>query len=422
MPTSKFNRDIYWNISSLALLGFSGIIINILIFAWQGSEALGIFNQVFSFYIVISQVAVGGLQLSVLKHCSYSQDDYNECSVIVSSALILVATVSFFICLILFLMADTIGIFLQSHPVATGIKFVVPGLFVFSLNKVLLMTINGLRNMRAFAVFQSLRYLLIMISIVFIMLRGYPGSHLSLSLSIAELVLFVVLVLYINFKLFHFRFSLSPEIFKWFSRHVSFGSRGFLSGILTEMNTRVDVLMLGYFLTDRVVGIYSLALIFAEGFSQLSMVVRQNIDPIIGKCFSEDNKDKIQEITYKIRKTFYPAMILSGLLLIILFPTILVITKMGKGFGDCWGVFSLLVFGIVLTSGYKPLISILLQGGRPGAFTIMMFLTVTVNAIMNSLLIPLIGIYGAALATVSAYIFEVLINIILSKKLLSIRL
>lgn len=40
------------------------------------------------------------------------------------------------------------------------------------------MVLNGLRNMRAFAVFQALRYALILAGAVVIMLLGYPGSHL----------------------------------------------------------------------------------------------------------------------------------------------------------------------------------------------------------------------------------------------------
>ena len=50
--------------------------------------------------------------------------------------------------------------------------------------------------------------------------------------------------------------------------------------------------MLGYFMSDTIVGIYSFASTFAEGFAQLSTVIRQNVDPIVGKCFAEDNERK----------------------------------------------------------------------------------------------------------------------------------
>lgn len=77
------------------------------------------------------------------------------------------------------------------------------------------------------------------------------------------------------------------------------------------MNIRVDVLMLGYFMSDKVVGIYNFASTVAEAFAQLSNVIRQNVDPIVGKCFAEGNREKIREIARKIRRTFYPMMTLG---------------------------------------------------------------------------------------------------------------
>ena len=422
LPLSRFKRDVLWNVGSLAVLGISGITINCVILAYQGPEALGVFNQVFAFHIIMSQIAVGGLQFSVLKHCSYEQDNLSQCAEIACSALMLVGTAGILVCLTLFSLRDIIGRILESPAVALGLALAVPGLAFFSLNKVLLMVLNGLRNMRAFAVFQALRYALILAGVVVIMLLGYPGSHLPLSLTIAELILFCMMMLYINIMLFRMRFSLSSEMRNWFRRHISFGSRGFLSGVLIEMNTRVDVLMLGYFMSDKIVGIYSFASTFAEGFAQLSTVIRQNVDPIVGKCFAEGNKEKIRGIAQKIRRTFYPIMTILGIALVAGFPIIVwLIASNGENW-QSWGVFAILVTGIVLASGYRPFIGILLQGGKPGAFTILIACTVLVNVILNSYLIPLLGVYGAAVATAAVYILEAFTIIILAKKLFDIRL
>lgn len=418
----RFNRDVLWNTGSLAILGVSGIIINLVIMACRGPQALGIFNQVFAFYIVISQIAVGGLQFSVLKHCSYEQGNLTECAAIASSALMLVAFAGIVICVILFGLRDVIGRILDSPSVTLGLSFAIPGLAFFALNKVLLMVLNGLRNMHAFAVFQALRYVLILAGVVSIMLLGYPGSHLPLSLTIAEVTLFVALMLYINIILFRIRFSFAPEIRNWFSRHISFGSRGFLSGVLIEMNTRVDVLMLGYFMSDTIVGIYSFASTFAEGFAQLSTVIRQNVDPIIGRCFVEDNREKIREIALKIRRTFYPIMAIIGCALVAVFPVLIWLVASNGENWQSWGVFVILVCGIVLASGYRPFIGMLLQGGRPGRYTVLIAGTVMGNVILNVCLIPVLGIYGAAVATACVYVLEVVALVVFVRKLFGIKL
>src|SRR5262245_19467502 len=62
--TGKFGKDVIWNLGSLALLGASGVLINTIIASYQSPASLGIFNQAFAFYIVLSQFAVGGMQFS----------------------------------------------------------------------------------------------------------------------------------------------------------------------------------------------------------------------------------------------------------------------------------------------------------------------------------------------------------------------
>ncbi len=418
----RFTRDVIWNIGSLAILGLGGILINTIVMACRGPQALGIFNQVFAFYIVISQIAVGGLQFSVLKHCSYNQDNFNECAAIASSALLLVAFAGIVICAILYGLSGIIGKILDSSYVALGLKYAIPGLFFFALNKVMLMILNGLRSMRAFAVFQSLRYILIMACISVLIILGYPGSHLPLSLTFAELILFMMLTLYINIYLFHFRFSLSSEIQKWFRRHISFGGRGFLSGILAEMNTRVDVLMLGYFMSDTIVGIYSFASTFAEGFAQIPNVIRQNVDPIAGKYFLAGKREKLSEIAKKIRHTFYPLMSVAGCVLVAVFPFIIRFVAPSGESTSSWGIFVILVCGIVLASSYRPFVGMLIQGGRPGTFTLLVMGSVVGNALLNVLLIPLLGMYGAAIATATIYVLEVLALIALVRTLFGVKL
>lgn len=246
-----------------------------------------------------------------------------------SSELMIVGLGGLGVCCIVFTLRDVVGRVLESPAVAMGMTFAIPGLLFFSLNKVLIFTLNGLRNMRAFAVFQAIRYLFILAGVTAIMLLGYPDAYLPLSLTIAEVFLFVALTLCINLHLFHFRFSLSSEMASWFKRHISLGSRGFLSGVLIEMNTRVDVIMLGYFMRDSMVGIYSFGATFAEAFAQLSTIMRQNVNPIVGLYFAEGNREKIPEFSSRIRRVFVPVMALLGGTLVAFFPVLLKLIASG---------------------------------------------------------------------------------------------
>ena len=70
--SKKFTSDLIWNFFSLGILACSGIIINIFIARYYGSSYLGVFNQVFAIYILLSQFAIGGVHFSTLKHISYN--------------------------------------------------------------------------------------------------------------------------------------------------------------------------------------------------------------------------------------------------------------------------------------------------------------------------------------------------------------
>lgn len=421
--SGRFGIGVIWNGASLAVLGLSGLAINSLILSMQGAEALGVFNQVFAFHIILSQVAVGGLQFSVLRYVSQNQEDGETGGRISASALLLVAGLGALVSTGLWASRGAVGKLLDSDAVATGIGYMTPGLFLFSLNKVLLMQMNGARHMRAFAVFQSLRFILILAGVAFVACMKWPAACLALSLTIAEVGVFAGSVVYCWTAVG--RLSLSPwdEAVAWMKRHISFGLRGCLSGVLVEMNTRVDVLLLGMFLPDRSVGIYSFGAIFAEGFAQIGNVIRQNFDPIAGKCFAEGDTQRIGELTRKVRRLLYPLMGVAGGVLVMVFPVVIwTLSKGDAGIWGSWGVFAILVAGVVASCGYRPFTSLLLQAGRPGMFSLLIGVSVVVNAALNFALIPQIGIYGSAVATAVVFVLEGVAIVVLGRRYLRVHI
>ncbi|MCB0317463.1 MAG: oligosaccharide flippase family protein, partial [Bdellovibrionales bacterium] len=177
----KFSTDLIWNFGSLAVLGGAGIVINIIIASYAGSDALGVFNQVFAIYIFLSQICVGGVHFSLLKEVSYAQDDIEHCARICTSALALSAIISFVICIVSFSLTGVVENLLDSVDVGKGLVCAIPGLIFFSLNKNLLNLLNGLQWMRAFAVFQALRFLGILIEVFVIVLVSQKSWMLALS-------------------------------------------------------------------------------------------------------------------------------------------------------------------------------------------------------------------------------------------------
>ncbi len=420
LQRKKFSVDFIWNVASLGILSVSGIIINTFIATYAGAEALGLFNQVFSFYIMLSQLSAFGIHLSVLKHVSYNYNDQALVTEIMSSAITLCAFISFVFAFITYVSRGFAGALMSSPDVAFGVGLVAFGFMGFALNKILLFVLNGLSHMRAYAVFQALRYIFIMVGVFIVMGMSLPSKYFAMSLTFAETLLFIVLGGYVFVRVVPFKpASVST---KWCREHITFGARALMSGIFQIATLRIDVLTLGYFLSDKVVGIYSYAAIIAEGIGQLSNVARRNVDPVLGEHFSKRNISQIRESTNKIKYKFFPFMIIVCMASVPLYVLGINILFKDIAFKQSVWVFVILIAGVALNALYRPFSGILLQGGRPGAYSFLTGLLFVINLIGNILLIPVLGVYGAALSTAFVLVLEGVLICIFAKKVLGIKL
>jgi len=419
--SGKFGRDFIWNVGSLIVLALGGVAMNTLLITLSDEVALGVFNQIFAFFIVLSQFGVGGIQFSTLKHISYAQDNRPLAGEITFSAMLLISLISLPLLLIVWLSAPALGNLLQSADVGQGLRYATPGLFFFALNKALINVLNGLRNMRAYAVFRAVRFLLLPGFIVAIILLGYNNAWLGLALTLTEFILFILLILYIYVVTRLVPLRRGDHLAHHLRQHFSFGTRGLLSGVLNEANTRVDVIMLGYFLGDSLVGIYSFAATIAEGFSLLPVALRNNLDPLLGQHFATDKTTAIDQLAQRVRRYFVPGMVAIGLIAVAGYPVLLALIG-DPTLYDSWGVFAILSAAIALTSGYYAFHGLLLQGGRPGTHTVMIVIMVTSNITLNILLIPVFGLYGAATATGLTFVINALLLIVFARRIWNIRL
>ena len=132
---------------------------------------------------------------------------------------------------------------------------VTPAIFFFSINKVLLLgIINGMGRMRAFSIYQIIRYLGLIFSLLFIRI-SLDGSNLPIIFFTSEIFLFIILIVDVTYN---YRW-ISLKLYEWSKDHLLFGFKSLLSSFFIEMNTRIDIFMLGIFLSDQLVGIYSVA-------------------------------------------------------------------------------------------------------------------------------------------------------------------
>ncbi len=401
---ARLRRDVIWNLVPVVLLAIVGLGMNFAIGRWWGASALGAFNLVTPAFFAFAVLGAGGIQFSVLRAVAEDPEDPARVATVVVGALVPTVVLAAITTLLCLLLADPIGALVSNRDVATGLQWVAPGLFCFALNKVLFGIVNGLRRMRAFAIYTSLRYALIAVGLVLAYLRDTPAEHISVIWTFTEATLLLVLI---GELLATVRLRLARRWWTWCKEHTSYGARGLLATLAFEVNSKIDVWMLGVALPESQVGIYALASTLYEGAMQLGVVVQNNVNPMIARDLAAGERGAVDGLIRRTRRWFVPVMIVASILAVVMFPLVIPTLVGSEAFGAGAVPFAILMFGLVVTAPWLPFNQILLMAARPGWHTVLVVGMLATSSVGNLLLIPIWGLTGAAIATTIALVVSV---------------
>ena len=297
---NRFLEGIIWNYGSLFILSISGFLFNCIIMQFYDASVLGIFNQAYAWYVVLSQITVMGIHMSVGKSTAEFCKDNEKVKNIVFTAIIETLLISVIVVAILEYILPLVVT--ENQNLLHSMQAVVLGLVFFSLNKVLLAYLNGISAMKMYAIFQSLRYIFISVFIYCMAALHIEGCYLSFSLGMAEIILMLLICIVLAKKKL-----IGGRVEKgWIVEHLKFGIKILPANMVLELNAKVDILCLGLVLRDDyLIGIYSFAALFAEGFYQIYVVIRRSINPQITNFYVSDSFiDSVQKLHLKLRKNF----------------------------------------------------------------------------------------------------------------------
>lgn len=399
----KILGDGAWNYGAFALMAGTGVVLNFFIAGFFGIETLGVFNQIYAVYVVSAQLAVFGIHDSAQKYTAEFFSDPDQKNAIAQSAIILGTVFGFVSALIIYMSSIWIGEIADSVDVGKGVAFTAPGLFFFSLNKIMLGILNGERRMKAFAIAQSGRVLTILVFTAIVAITDGPGYMLGAAFTCAEII--IVIPVFVAVK----PWSASPirKIKDWMLRHLQFGYRAIANGFLAESYIRVDILMLGIFVSDHSVGLYSFAALFIEGLYQVPVVIRTVVNPVLVRLITSNAPVELIRFCRKTMASSFLIYALATGLVILIFPYLAPYFPEGLVSGS-YPVLITVATGLAIYAAFIPVDFIVMQAGMPGRQSILMSINIIINIGLNSTLIPIYGIQGAAVATAIAFAFSAL--------------
>jgi O-antigen/teichoic acid export membrane protein len=253
-------------------------------------------------------------------------------------------------------------------------------------------------------VFTSLANLVGVVLLLLIFKKGILSLILlSILISIINSLISISLVS----KFAKIKFSFYPKAFKLC---FNFGIKGYLADIIMFLNYRLDMVLVNFFMNITQVGFYSLAVNIAE----MMWYLPKSIFTVL---FSEvaSQKGNSGELTARVCRINTFILILLSIS-VILFARLGIKILYGSNFLPSLLPLLLLIPGIIFIGMISPIAGYRIGIGQIKYAPKINIITLIINISLNLILIPKLGISGAAIATSISYLGTNIMESYLFKK------
>ena len=192
-----------------------------------------------------------------------------------------------------------------------------------------------------------------------------------------------------------------------------------LSSAIDVINAQIDQYMIGYMMESSQLAIYSMALNIGKVSSFALVAVNSIFAPMISEYYYAGRLQELNRLYSVLTKWVVVFNALASGVIAICAEDVLMI--IGKEYVAGKAVLIIIFFGQLANSLVGAVGFLNSMTGKPQYVMYAAVSGICVNVVLNTTLIPLWGIRGAALATASALIVDIIVNFILMHRYLHIQ-
>lgn len=351
-----------------------------------GTGKVAFVNSVLSYF---SYIAILGIPIYGLRECSKMRDNKEEFSLIVKELMIIniVSTIVAYILLILFVV-------LVPKLYSYKNLFLIMGIYIL-MNTIGLEWVYKSLEEYAYITIRSLIFKSISVVLTFFLINDTDDYLLY-----GFLTVFTISANYLcNFINVHKHISLKSTRKCQLKRHLKPIIILFASTIIIQIYAEFDIVMIGFIRTENEVGLYSTALKIKNIVLSVSTAITSIMIPRISYFFEYHKREEIKSLLLiSIRLSCLLALPLA--VYIFFFSQNILIFLCGSDYLNATYILKILMLSII------PLIitnifgnQILIPFGMEKRYTQSVFIGLFINLILNIIMIPTLGAFGAAIGT-----------------------
>ena len=371
----------------------------ILIIRSTSTAEYGIFSLALVVLNIAVIVATLGLQDGATRQIAYyrGRDDHERVYSTVVSSLELTAVAGIVSAIVMYATAGLVADVFNMPQLGGVIRIFAIGVPFFAAIRVLVAVYRGFDSVKERVYFNDLmQFTLRIVLLVVVVYLGLSVEWVIFAYLVPIVVTGILFARYAVRKFPAVKTSFVPVRWELLVLSVPL----LINGVLNQFMAWTDTLMLGYYKTAEIVGLYNGAVPVAQMISVILVSMTFMYVPIISKLYSKGKMEEMKRSYAVLTKWVFSAT-LPGFFLVFLFPSAVLTVLFGAEYSASAVALQILALGFFVHTFLGPNGMTMIAIGKTRVLMWFSGISVVVNVVLNVLLIPQFGMAGAAVASVA---------------------
>lgn len=376
---------------------------------WLGPEAYGEFSVAFAVLGVISTIALVGIPNGLERNIAFYLEKVPYVKGLIKSGLKISIPLSIIASVLMFLLSETIAIrIFDNNNLTIILKLFSITLPLYVINDILFSIMRGFKSIKYQTWLRDiLEKLIRLILTIILLIFGYKLFGVGLAFLITNFIILILAILVIHYKIFSFTNKEKSK--KMFKILFTFSWPLLFVGILSNLRAWIDILMLGYYETETLVGIYNAASPIASTLTIVLGSLLALYIPVFSDLLAKKDDFSMKKIFVTVTRWSF-ILTYPLFLIFVFFGDNILRILFGVEYEIGYVVLIILSISYFIDMGTGPSGSTLRAIGKTKLILFNSILFVGLSIILNIILIPKMGMEGAAIASVLSIL---LVNILI---------